>query len=127
MSLLAAGNILFNLWYSYTLTGVIPGYGGSTFHWFVIPHLVLMPLALAAVILDIFFPSKATLTAVVVCFSGPMLTWFFAGQLWPHSDETNGTAWMYTVGFVSPLCTGVGLPAAYFGHTRREIAANRGR
>ena len=33
---------------SYTVTGILPGYAGS-FYWFTLPHLILLPLAAAAV------------------------------------------------------------------------------
>jgi hypothetical protein len=100
---------------AYTVTGILPGYAGS-FYWFTIPHLVLLPLSAAVVVLDAVRRKRATFLAALICLSCLLPTWLFAGSQWPGGDDGPGMAWVYGIGLASLLSTAIGLPLIYVAH-----------
>ena len=107
--------LLLHSWIAYEVTGILPGYAGACY-WFTIPHLVLVPVSAAVVVLDVVKRKKGTLITTLICLSCLLPTWFFAGAQWPGGDDGPGMAWVYGIGLASLLNTVVGLPLVYLAH-----------
>lgn len=116
-SVLVCAGLLFHSWMAYTITGIlpVPGYAGS-FYWFTLPHLVLLPLATAAVAIHAKYRTRAAFVSALICLSCLLPTWFFAGSQWPGGDDGPGLAWFDGIGLASLLSTAIGLPLVYVAH-----------
>ena len=124
LSVLVCAGLLFHAWMAYTVTGILPGYAGS-FYWFTIPHLLLLPLSVVAVVLDAVRHQRATLITALICLSCLLPTWFFASIQWPGGNDGPGMAWVYGIGLASLLSTTMGLLLVYAAHRihKRNILA----
>jgi hypothetical protein len=111
--------------FAYEITGILPGYAGS-FYWFTIPHLVLLPLSLAAVIADFRLEGRLAFRGALICLGCALPTFLFAMNQWPGGDDGPGMAWAFVVGPASLVNALVGIPALYFAHRSRRAARRQG-
>lgn len=114
-SVLVGAGLLAHWWMACTVTGILPGYAGS-FYWFTIPHLVLLPLSAAVVVLDAIRRERATFITALLCLSCLLPTWFFAASQWPGGDDGPGMAWVYGIGLASLLSVAIGIPLIYIAY-----------
>jgi hypothetical protein len=132
LSVLVCIGLLFQIWLTYLIAGILPNFGGNfvgTPYWFTIPHRVLLPLTLAAVVIHAKFRTKTALVIAIVCLSGLLPTSFFpfADNLWPGGDDGPGLAWLFFLGGASLLNIVIGVPMLLLADRFYPKAPNRRR
>jgi hypothetical protein len=88
--------------------------------WFIVPHLLLLPISIAAVAFDARLTRRATFWVVVVCLACLIPTFYFDIDKWHALGDGPGMAWIFMVGSTSLINTGIGIPMIYFAHKRRR-------
>ena len=86
------------------------------FYWFTLPHLILLPLAIAAVAIHAKSQGTRAFVPSLICMACLLPTWFFASSLWPGGDDGPGMAWVVGIGILSLLTAVIGLPLIYAAH-----------
>ena len=84
------------------------------FYWFALPHLVLLPLAVTAVVIHTKSRGTRAFAASLICVACLLPTWYFAMSRWPGIWD--GMAWFVYVGAMSVLGIVIGLPLIYVAH-----------
>ena len=115
LQILVCAGLLLHAWTAYSVTGILPGYPGS-FYWFIIPHLVLVPLSAVLVVLDTIQRTRETFVVSLICLSCLLLTWLFASVQWPGGDDGPRMVWVFGIGAASLLNTAIGLLLIYVAH-----------
>jgi hypothetical protein len=84
------------------------------FYWFTLPHLVLLALAVAAVVIHAKSRGIRAFGASLICVTCLLPTWYFAMSLWPGGWD--GFGWVVCIGPLSLLSVITGLPLIYVAH-----------
>jgi len=87
--------------------------------WFIVPHLVLLPVSIVLVAFDAQLTRRATFRAVVVCLACLIPTFYFDIDKWHVLGDGPGMGWIFLVGSASLINTFIGIPLSYFAHKRR--------
>lgn len=93
-----------------------PGYNGRSYS-FTIPHLILSPLAVAAVVIHALRPAKHTIRLFNICLFGLFLTWSFAFPFWLMARDTEGGMNWVAAGFFLFLVLGLGAPLIRYAYS----------
>lgn len=119
--------LLAHAFLAYEIAGLIPGYMPldmfnahnvfNLLNWFTIPHLILLPLSIVAVVADAKLVTKSTLWTAMACLLCLLPSYYFAIGKW--NSDGPGLAWLLVIGVASLINAIVGIPCIYAAHMSR--------